>query len=180
MEHVYVSLGSDCSVAYQLQIHGLRQSAFPFDWIRINNLDSLISILESNFQFFFDDLTIERESDKFPLIEEDWKDNISKTLIIKNTKYSILFPHDIKTIDDLEEFKIKYSRRIARFLDIIKNPTIKKTFIRASGKKENYDKLNNCLNKIANNYELIMVHYDNKIKYSSWKHDEYQWNDIFL
>jgi len=178
MEQIYISLGSDCSVAYQLQIRNLRKLALPFDWIRINNINSLIAVLETNFQYFLDNLIIERESDKFPIIAEDYIDTISKTLVIKNTRYNIMFPHEIKEEYELEIFKEKYYRRINRFIEIIKDPSIKKIFIRASNKTENIELLNKTLAKITNNYKLIAIEYDNKIKYSSWHHNEYQWESV--
>ena len=49
---VYISLGSDCSVSYQLRKCGLQTASMPFDWLKIDNLDSIISILQNNFKDF--------------------------------------------------------------------------------------------------------------------------------
>ena len=109
----------------------------------MNNLNDLIEILDNNFQFFTKDLEIIKFSDKFPLVDEEWNNNLNKNLIVKHTKYNILFPHEIpydidKDIVDknIEIMVEKYNRRIIRFLEIIKNPKIKKIFIRITDKKE--------------------------------------------
>jgi hypothetical protein len=186
----YISLGSDCSIAYNLQKLNFRKNAYPFDWIKLNNINDLIDILSNNFKYLLNKefMEIKEESDKFPYLEDNWSDILSKNIIIKHTKYSIVFPHEIKSnnntnnnidkqIDNLIE---KYNRRIIRFLEILKNDSIKKIFIRISNKNEDLIKLNIVLSKICNNYEIKLIKINKKIKFSSWKKEELNWNDIFI
>ena len=44
----YISLGSNCSITYQLGKLGLRNNSYPFDWTKIS-LTQLIKILENDF-----------------------------------------------------------------------------------------------------------------------------------
>jgi len=185
---VYISLGSDCSIAYQLQVRNLRHMSFPFDWVKTNNLIDILALLNNNFQFLTDPayLEIVRESDKFPLLEENWIDASSRNLVLKHKKYNILFPHEIKYTDDTkiidqQIFNMceKYNRRIARFLEILKDREIKKIFIRITDKKEIPELLLNTLRNITNNFELKFIKLDKTMKFSCWKKNEYNWAFLF-
>ena len=48
MEQI-ISLGSNCSVTYQLNKYNLRQQSFPFDWSKIT-IKQLNKVLESKFK----------------------------------------------------------------------------------------------------------------------------------
>ena len=45
---MFISLGSNCSVAYNLNKFGIRTNAYPFDWAN-TKMNQLISVLENNF-----------------------------------------------------------------------------------------------------------------------------------
>jgi hypothetical protein len=184
----YISLGSDCSIAFNLDKHNLRINAYPFDWIKINNINDLINILSNDFKFFTDMNYIEilNESDKFPYLDDKWTSVLSKNVILKNTKYNITFPHEIK-IDDqtsvdikIKNFIDKYDRRINKFISILKNDSIKKVFIRITNKKEELENLNDILSKICLNYELKIIIINKKNKFLSWKKEELNWENIFI
>jgi hypothetical protein len=67
---IYISLGSSCSVAYQLQKNNLRVAAFPFDWLRTPSLDEIIKVFENNFAdfgIFIEDEIKNTCINKFPL-----------------------------------------------------------------------------------------------------------------
>ncbi len=49
---LFISLGSHCEPALMLKECGLRQAAFPFDWIVSFNGDALIEILQDDFLYF--------------------------------------------------------------------------------------------------------------------------------
>jgi hypothetical protein len=71
---LYISLGSDCSVSYQLRKANLQtdgrepivspttlpfnyniiNGTMPFDWMKITNLDKLFAILDNDFANFAD------------------------------------------------------------------------------------------------------------------------------
>lgn len=53
MEELFIPIGSNCSIAYNLSRLGLRQYSFPFDWITIN-LEDVISLISSKFSNFTD------------------------------------------------------------------------------------------------------------------------------
>ncbi len=188
MSQIYISLGNDCSIAYQLQKHNLRHYAFPFDWIKSNNIDDIIYLLNNNFQFFAEKehFKIVKNSDKFPLLDEKWDDNINNNIIIKHQLYNFTFPHEINYINDkneinnqIENMCAKYKKRIKRFYDILKDDGIKKKFIRITHKKEIPDLFEKCIGKICNNFEVQIIFIDKKTKFSSWKKDELDWNNIF-
>lgn len=189
---IYIPLGSDCSVAYQLQELNLRSFSFPFDWIRIN-LDNLLRILNNNFQFFTEEKYLEKcnidELGKFPLIDEVWpREELNKNnIIVENTFYKLKFYHDfnqdleISFEEQIKNFQEKYLRRIERFQQICQNKDIKKIFIRIcknTKEKEILEKVleNYCTN---NNFELKIIIIDNKQKFSSWKKDELSWLYLF-
>ena len=67
----YVSLGSSCSIAYQLQILKLKKESLPFDWIRSNNLPYVLNLIQNNFTGFFDDLEHVKDDERFPFIEDN-------------------------------------------------------------------------------------------------------------
>ena len=182
----YIPIGNDCSLAYNLQKLNLRKNAYPFDWIRLNNLDDLINILSNDFNDFIDRelLNINELSDKFPCLEDDWSDEISKNIIIKHNKYSVIFPHEIKSdkdiVNEIDNFIKKYERRINRFRRIILDKDIKKVFVRISNKTEDISKLDNFLKTKCDNYEIKFIKLDKKNKFSSWKKEELDWNKIYI
>jgi len=165
---VYVSLGYDCSVAYQLNKLGLRKFALPFDWIRIKNIDDIKDILLNDFQFFVDKeyLEIKNTSNKFFFIGEDEKIIKTETQIVKHKKYNILFPHDLALEYGIEFMISKYIRRINRFRELILDDSIKKIFIRITNKIENYD----FLSLVCRNYEIKIIKDNNKIR--DWQKDD--------
>jgi hypothetical protein len=124
---VLISLGSDCVVAYQLQKHGFRLDAFPFDWIK-SSLDDIIQLIRNNFNEFIDkdQLIYKRSTDNFKFVVDNNEDNVQVTCghIYGHKKYkSIQFCHDF--IDDvksnIEQVEEKYKRRIERFQQTIYN-----------------------------------------------------------
>ena len=190
---IYISLGCDCSVAYQLQKLNLRSSSFPFDWIRINH-NNLINILNNNFQFFTDiqylnKIKIDKEN-KFPYLEEDWTDNIlTENMIVHHDFLNIKFYHDFQNDDNLNNFydqkinfQIKYNRRIQRFRKVCKDSSIKKIFVRIIKNSEEKEKLNKVLEKYCqnNNFELKTIIIDKNQKFASWKKDELDWDHFFI
>ena len=50
----YISLGSTCCISQQLKNFNLRKDAYPFDWVRISNLNNVIKLLENQFSDFLD------------------------------------------------------------------------------------------------------------------------------
>lgn len=107
---LFVSLGSTCHVAIALRALGLRDAAYPFDWVITSHLQPITSIIDDDFQHFTD-------PDHFVL-----RKGVPAYI---NTFYSLGFPHDFKaeeqitsSIDALTDwmsFKERYDRRVERF-----------------------------------------------------------------
>ena len=121
----YVSLGSSCSVAYQLQKLNKRNIAYPFDWLRCETLDNITNCFGNNFSDFITSCHIVSKSDKFPLSTNDdfpCIDNQSKAIsLCMQNKYNMKFYHDFTDGSDMDTIDLKYQRRINRLLDLIKS-----------------------------------------------------------
>jgi hypothetical protein len=160
----------------------------------MNNIDDLINILETNFQFFVDEFLLDftKKTNKFALISDtsnlyqdlnNNNNNNNNNIIICHKKYSIKFPHDMAQDNpDIKLFLEKYKRRIARLYDLMANDSVKKIFIilnKNINKKINKNKkllLESLLKKNCSNYELrIISNYNNN---SDWKKDDLDWDKI--
>jgi hypothetical protein len=132
--HEIISLGSTCSIAYQLQKNNYRINSYPFDWLKINNLNNINTCLEEDFKNFIpaknntSELTGELTSEltgeqvsKFPLIIDDFPEEkkdtstqIQTTKIIN--KYDMIFYHDFDhNLTNYDNICEKYQRRIIKF-----------------------------------------------------------------
>ncbi len=149
----YISLGSNCSVAYQLKKRELKDNCYPFDWCKINILQ-LVKVLNNNFDKYYESLEIKKISHKHPSLFKDY------SLILKNN-YNIEFAHEIVDEIELNKFKNNIKKRIDNFFSIL--PTDKVTFIRIELKpiksiyKEYIIKLVELLNKYSTNYILKLI-----------------------
>lgn len=121
--YLFVSLGCNCWQAQALRVYGLRDAAFPFDWLFTLDSDLLIKCLDEKFEHFND----------FSFLRRCGKTDI------ENIYYNFQFIHDwpFENIKDstqryqeqLEFIKKKYTRRINRF-DSIRNFKGKVFFVR--------------------------------------------------
>lgn len=109
---ICISLGGACAIAVELHRFGIRDAAYPFDVVT-SELNDVIKAIENNFNFFTNKEYFERRFNK------GWYQAY-------NTKYNMLFPHDLDSVtnhdpdapfDDLtfKTFKEQYNRRIERF-----------------------------------------------------------------
>lgn len=190
----YVSIGSICSVAYQLQEHQLRKVAYPFDWLKINSFQDLNLCLEDDFKQFLEVKFI-RESVKHPLLkneedkfiipekkdneckdkefEESEKNNLNPaeiSLVMKNA-YNFEFFHDFPRDYNLSEIQEKYQRRIDRLKKILENKEEEIIFIRdelklAQVKEADIKKFIEILEKINPElkYRLVLILHNPKHK----------------
>lgn len=130
-DKIYIPLGSNCSVAKQLQTHKLRKFALPFDWCKLD-INKLINVLENNF-IDFEKLEYIKKSNKHNILDEDNFEFIPNTssLVLKNS-YGIKFAHMIKENDteQIKELENKFITRIERFKNILNNEQKQKIFIR--------------------------------------------------
>lgn len=191
-----IPIGSTCSIAYQLKKLGIRKKAFPFDWVRINNLALVTNLIETDFKNFF-------QKDSFELNE------VSNQFIVNGKMKSYIYQnefcrffHDFDDYISDRTFKAfceKYNRRIDRFYSVIKNSK-KILFIREEIGNLSKSKLTDFANLITkinpelewklkiivsrskykkfqmNNLEII---YSDK-KVTDWKRPELDWSSIFI
>lgn len=109
----YISLGHFCSVAMELERYGLRSASFPFDWL-ITDFSGIVKSVNDHFVGFFD----------ISLYEQSKK----RLYVYRNKELNFEFVHDFSKYKPLseqfKEFEQKYNRRIQRFYNEIKKPTL--------------------------------------------------------
>lgn len=173
----YISLGSNCSITYQLAKLGLRTNTYPFDWCKIT-LHQLIQILEENFNDYVESLKFVSISNLHPIFEFDLKLMLgyelrqelnmyeiqSTSSLILTNKYKIRYAHEIGEKYQLEEFKNKIKERINRFRKLNELEMEKKiNFIRIELSPLNQSwylnimKLYSLLCGYSSNFKLILI-----------------------
>jgi len=199
---VYISLGSDCCIAYHLQRLGLREyGAFPFDWVYTKRLKNLLHLFENNFNGFLDDpsiITTKNKSSKFQKLNNDddyLLPEISNQSIINNetttrvinTKYNIEFVHDFSNfdMDELAINKDKYARRIERFNKIMRDESIQKKLFRigSSNEIDIIPKLYKCFSNDTLNYKNYNIYFksyaDLPSNTTDWQRNEFNFQEWF-
>ena len=133
----YISLGYNCFVRMVLTKFSMKASkeqgelSCPFD-LCVTPLNSLAKILENDFSDFLDDIDYLEQGKSFV-----------------NTKYSIYFPHEDNLT--LEDFKVRYKKRIENFRKISVAKSLKKYVFNC----EQNDFTVEALNKI---YDLLKIY----------------------
>lgn len=146
----YISLGFFCSIALDLKSFGLRLFSSPFDWL-ISPFESVLELICNRFNGFLD----------YELMEQSRK----VPCHYKNSKYEIEFYHDFNDVEPLSaqlpKVKEKYDRRIERFYNNIKEPTLFIRYIRndyeAAFVENNYDKIQHLLKSFNEDSEIIYL-----------------------
>ena len=191
----YISLGSTCCISQQLKNFNLRKDAYPFDWVRISNLNNVIKLLENQFSDFLD-----FESFEFCKFSNDFMINGLVGSNIYKNKYCTFYHEFPEKINDInfELFCQKYKKRIVRFLDLIKSNE-KITFIREELRNVKISKINKLIETLYFinpnlDYKIIVITNDknalnyniNKVtfihsnkKVTNWKRPELVWKNIF-
>ena len=236
---LYISLGFDCSVSYQLrkanlQIEGrehisspktipfnynIIHGTMPFDWMKITNLDKLCAILDNDFANFanFSKYEVKEvkevngQSAVYDFIDNrDSEKQIKSLAKLTHREYGFILPHESRGRDlllshsflngfqesnfdriNILEFEKKYSRRIERFRQVVRNPEIEKIFIRLGNTKEqkkiNLGYLENTLSKYGcKNYKVKFINMDEYVdlipqgEAFDWHRDYIDWKDILL
>lgn len=192
----YISLGSNCSITYQLNKFGLRTNSYPFDWTKVS-LSQLLNSLESDFNSY-ENIQVKK------LSENHLDENFNPTLLLENN-FGIKFAHEINHNSNelVDGFIKKIKERIDRFKKLNKNSDkIKTIFIRIELKpiNKNYfiliDKLIIQLEKYIDKFSLILIiNYKDKLpdninfriivfKFESfdsdWKMNQLEWEKILF
>lgn len=150
-EHI-ISLGHFCGPAQELERLGLRDASYPFDWI-ITKREPLHRLIDSHFDGF---------------LEYDYLYQSRKERKIYRNKFydfDLGFYHDFSKYKPLgaqiDEVKEKYERKIERFYNAIKEPTL---FIRYVNNEEDakyysghYDECLKRYRQFCPENELIFV-----------------------
>jgi len=186
----YVSLGGNCSIAYQLQKYGKRTNSYPFDWADLS-IQNLNLVLSTDFDDFINLEIIK--------LSENHLDKINfqrPSYLIKNN-LGIKFAHEIHEPDQIKGFEESLRRRIDRFKQL-DSPQ----FIRIENKKlksKQYQlyiqQLKDILDKMfAGKYTLTVITHQSislnlfdqltHITYDSysddWKRDDIDWSSIIM
>lgn len=197
----YVSLGSICGIAYQLQERKLRKCAYPFDWIEIKKLKTITELLKSNFAGFLNFIKNDPKfTNKYPYIMDDnFEENDTQTFFVKN-QCGLIFPHDFTGDFDSQVDKVilKYERRINRLFELIRSNELVR-FVRYESNEKNITEgdinnfieilkeinpdikmeillvIRNCKKCIEN----VHVHtYNDDSQFTGWKLETTNWNII--
>ncbi len=202
---IFIPIGNSCSIAYQLQKHGLRKTAYPFDWLKIKRLKTITYIIDNMFNGFTDFTELDRTT-KYPLIKDDILDETEKNGTIKAINgYNIVSCHDFSSLIPFEEqndeIKKKYQRRINRFYDVLLNGKQKIIFVRDETCKITKDEIMDfmvCIRKINPKLdfkiriicrkdtcdfeikpnEILEIIHDTK-EYGDWKRPNVEWLNVF-
>ena len=130
-----VSLGHFCSPAMEFERIKRRQSSLPFDWLITPNLSDIITLINNDFEDFL------TEKYLFQLIEYPQ--------YYRNIRYNIDCYHYFYPFESfksqINDIRIKYNRRINRFFDTIKQPTLFVRYI-----------TENDIKYISEHYEFIL------------------------
>ena len=139
----YISLGYFCDVAQDLEKLGLRSFSSPFDW-GISSLPGVIEAIDNGFDGF--------------MARENLSQSVNNKDHYLDDRYGFYSFHDFSKYvpldEQYDEVREKYQRRIARFLEKIKEPTL---FIRYISSEERDESGNPVeLKWIEDNYQHIL------------------------
>lgn len=144
----FISLGSGCSVAASMSKYGLRSCSGPFDWLITPDFSYVLYHIETDFKNF--------------LLQENLEMYDENPKHFRDKQYNIKFIHDKESfIDEYEELKKKYNRRINKFLEIYRK---KVCYLRRIGSEKDIkyiethaDYIRNIICKYNTDSEIIFL-----------------------
>lgn len=129
-----ISLGHFCSPAMEFERLGCRKYSFPFDWLITPNLNSVMDLIENHFTDFLNEEYM-YQLKQFPSY-------------YRNIKVNVDFYHDFSPLKSFDsqilDTSNKYKRRIERFYNQIKSPTLFCRYIT----KEDYENITETHNRL--------------------------------
>jgi len=175
----YISLGADCSVAYQLRIHNLRRTAYPFDWCKckINQLLDALKCKLTNFETIeIVKLSVNHPkldfeiSDTKTSAEDETEKNTSSSYIVKNI-FGMTLAHELTSSTQLPIYQSRIIERIIRFNKLLDDVSSASNSIKIHFIRKEFEKINSSYKKkllelveilrISNEtYLTIICHYD--------------------
>lgn len=127
-EPIAISLGTYCAIANALKYNGIRNQAYPFDWLVIP-FDGLYKVLDSDFEFFLSN------KNTLQILDKDKR-------FVVDASTDIYYGHDFPTeggrinanvvgdfLSYFDRVKEKYTRRINR-LKMVLNSSKRVMFFR--------------------------------------------------
>ncbi|HEV8051726.1 MAG TPA: DUF1796 family putative cysteine peptidase, partial [Parachlamydiaceae bacterium] len=135
-----VSLGARCQVAMQMEHHGIRHLAYPFDWI-VTSAQGLGSFITNHGSHFLD-------LDKVIYVEE-YAGN-PPYYFVKDTHYNFESYHDFlppHIPGNFEVVKDKFQRRIKRFFALLGSDK-KVLFLRTDITRQDAEYLDNIIHTV--------------------------------
>jgi hypothetical protein len=147
----YISLGSNCQAAYQLNRLGLRQFAGPLDWFASESVPGLVQLLRNRMKGFM-------EFKNLQLI-----DTAQDCFVVRDNVYNIVSFHDFPVHLNVDgwwkaypAFKEKIDRRVLRFWQMISNKPV--LFVRTDTTMKEAEQLTSALNTLTyGNFRLLIV-----------------------
>jgi hypothetical protein len=164
----YISIGSNCSVKYNIDKYRCKHETLFFDWL-MTSMNSVIDILRcDNIKdiLYFENIITDPNKPVH---------NNNKRIIIKSLDFCVSI-HDVpinNTDSDIFNFIDKYTRRFNRIIDCIKsNEPI--CFIRLG--YANNDEINKFIQTIKNinpdcDFTVVIIHNDKKNNSEIVKHN---------
>jgi hypothetical protein len=145
----FMSLGSNCQVAYQLKRLGLRQSAGPLDWFVCESVPGLVQLLRHRFKGLMDFQNLQL------------LDRTQECFVVRDNLYNIISFHDFPLYvgqwwDSYPAFKKQVDRRVNRFWHTIQNKPI--LFVRTDTSQKEAQQLKAALKTLMHgNFRLLIV-----------------------
>ena len=165
---IIISLGIDCEGAIATKDYGLRHEACPFDQL-VTQFNSLYALFENKFDSF-----LLKENLILSTHPMNARYGDPHTVYVVETKYDILFRHHFefsdKYLDNYDEIKQMFDRRIARMYELI-NSGHEIYFLRKCMTHQEAQQFVNLLDKQfpSLKYKLIVVNFKDQ-----WQE---QWTD---
>jgi len=197
MSIYYISLGGDCSVAYNMKQLGLANESLPFDWIRCK-IENIIHILLDDFAEFVNldliDVKPQNVNNFKSYVNGEVNSDASASTShykLVHKKYKYIMPHEfVGDFIDYDIWRNKYLRRIERFRTILKNPNIQKIFVHLDTISNNSVKVSMPSTSI--NFELekvIRIYSSGDVKFIkiidlevkenfTWQRDYLDWSNL--
>ena len=184
MDTIYIPLGLDCSVAYNLRRLNLNYFSLIFDWSYIPNILDLIDILlllqYDNFNILLDESNYDKI--EFKSNTHHYNNSIYATHKLVHKKYRLQFNHEISAISTFSDFKERYYRRIKRFMNL-KNSDNQLIFIRLGTSKDinHLSQLNTIIEALfGKKSRLIFIDSSEYKETTSWKREEIDWLKLLV
>ena len=182
---IFIPIGNNCSIAYQLNNLNLRFNSYPFDWAKCN-ISQINKVLENKFKDFS-----KLKISKFSLNHLDIIDNKFGSYILKN-KYNINFAHELLKEDNIINLENKFNKRINKLLKC-KNKYIIFILLNLQNNIDNQiNKLIINLKKYFTNFKILYISnykiQDNKnihsyiinTTWSGWEFNHLNWEKIII